>query len=91
MFEKLSNSWNLVKASAEVFTHVAIPMAACDPSGKVRVANTAFLEFIGVAGALYGVRAKNEQVERWADTSSQATKAGFELGAMFSPRKSFPR
>lgn len=43
------------------------------------------------AGALYGVRAKNEQVERWADTSSRATKAGFEIGAAFSPRKSFPR
>lgn len=43
------------------------------------------------AGAIHGVRAKTEDVGRWADTSSQATKAGFELGAMFSPRRSFPR
>lgn len=43
------------------------------------------------AGARYGVRAKTEDVARWADTSSQATKAGFEIGAAFSPRRSFPR
>jgi hypothetical protein len=43
------------------------------------------------AGAIHGVRAKNEDVARWADTSSQATKAGFEIGAAFSPRRSFPR
>lgn len=44
-----------------------------------------------IAGARYGVRAKTEDVGRWADTSSQATKAGFEIGAAFSPRRSFPR
>lgn len=43
------------------------------------------------AGLRYGVRAKTEDVGRWADTSSQATKAGFEIGAAFSPRRSFPR
>jgi len=34
------------------------------------------------AGLLHGVTAKNSQVDRFADGSSQATKAGFELGAM---------
>lgn len=39
-----------VKAAAEVFRAAPIPMASCDPSGKVRIANPAFLEFLGVAG-----------------------------------------
>ena len=43
------------------------------------------------AGLLHGVNAKTEQVGRWADTSSQATKAGFEIGAMASPRRGFPK
>ena len=40
----------LIKAAAEVFGAVSIPMASCDPDGRVRVANPAFLEFLGVAG-----------------------------------------
>jgi len=48
-----------VKASAEVFANVAIPMASCDPSGRVRVANTAFLEFIGCAGNVGGLQLRD--------------------------------
>lgn len=33
------------------------------------------------AGGLHGATAKVDQVETFADTSSQATKAGFETGA----------
>ena len=33
------------------------------------------------AGLTYGPNAKTENVSKYADTSSQATKAGFELGA----------
>ena len=39
-----------VKAAAEVFGAVPVPMASCDPGGRVRAANPAFLEFLGVAG-----------------------------------------
>jgi PAS domain-containing protein len=39
-----------VKAAAEVFGAAPIPMASCDPDGRVRAANPAFLEFLGVAG-----------------------------------------
>jgi PAS domain-containing protein len=39
-----------LKAAAEVFGAVPIPMASCDTDGRVRVANPAFLEFLGVAG-----------------------------------------
>lgn len=34
------------------------------------------------AGLTYGVGATSSAVSRYADTSSQATKAGFEIGAM---------
>ncbi len=34
------------------------------------------------AGLLHGTDAKNSQVERFAQGNSQATKAGFEMGAM---------
>ncbi|CAN5861630.1 hypothetical protein BH11MYX3_BH11MYX3_07670 [soil metagenome] len=48
-----------VKAGAEVFNGIAIPMAACDPSGKVRVANSAFLEFLGCAGDAGGLQLRD--------------------------------
>ena len=48
-----------LKAAAEVFGAVAIPMASCDPTGKVRVANPAFLEFIGVAGDAGGLQLRD--------------------------------
>lgn len=48
-----------VKAAAEVFGSVPLPMACCDPTGKVRVANPAFLEFIGVAGNAGGLELRD--------------------------------
>ncbi|TMQ05617.1 MAG: PAS domain-containing protein [Deltaproteobacteria bacterium] len=48
-----------VKAAAEVFGAVAIPMASCDPSGRVRAANPAFLEFLGVAGDAAGLQLRD--------------------------------
>jgi PAS domain-containing protein len=34
-------------------------MASCDPTGKVRVANPAFLEFLGVAGSAAGLELRD--------------------------------
>jgi eukaryotic-like serine/threonine-protein kinase len=48
-----------VKASAELFRSVSLPMACSDPSGKVRVANPAFLEFLGVAGGAGGLQLRD--------------------------------
>ena len=48
-----------LKAASEVFGAVAIPMACCDASGKVRVANQAFLEFLGVAGNAGGLELRD--------------------------------
>ena len=39
-----------LKAAAEVFRAAPVPMASCDVDGRVRAANPAFLEFLGVAG-----------------------------------------
>jgi tRNA A-37 threonylcarbamoyl transferase component Bud32 len=41
-----------LKAAAEVFGAVPLPMASCDRNGRVRAANAAFLEFLGVAGGV---------------------------------------
>jgi hypothetical protein len=40
--------------------------------------------FVGgaTAGLLHGAEVKTSQVERFAQPNSQATKAGFEMGAM---------
>lgn len=48
-----------MKAAAEVFGAVPLPMAACDASGKVRVANHAFMEFLGVAGDAGGLELRD--------------------------------
>ena len=48
-----------LKAAAEVFGAVPLPMASCDPSGRVRAANPAFLEFIGVAGDAGGLELRD--------------------------------
>lgn len=44
-----------LKAAAEVFGAVPLPMASCDAAGRVRAANPAFLEFLGVAGDAAGL------------------------------------
>jgi serine/threonine protein kinase len=48
-----------VKAAAEVFGAVPLPMASCDPTGRVRAANPAFLEFLGVAGDAAGLELRD--------------------------------
>lgn len=40
---------------AEIFEHAPVPMASVEPSGKVRLANQSFLEFLGVAGEAAGL------------------------------------
>lgn len=48
-----------VKAAAEVFASVPVPMASCDATGKVRAANPAFLEFLGAAGDAAGLQLRD--------------------------------
>ena len=48
-----------VKAAAEVFGAAPIPMASCDAAGRVRAANQAFLEFLGVAGDAAGLQLRD--------------------------------
>lgn len=43
-------------AAREVFDNAPVPLASVDPDGKVRIANQAFLEFLGVAGAAAGIQ-----------------------------------
>jgi len=48
-----------IKAANEVFGAAPLPMASCDAVGKVRVANQAFLDFLGVAGDAVGIDLKD--------------------------------
>jgi serine/threonine-protein kinase len=49
-----------IKAAAEIFSAVPLPMASCDPrTGRVRAANTAFLEFVGAAGDAGGLELRD--------------------------------
>jgi PAS domain-containing protein len=48
-----------VKAGAEVFGSVPLPMASCDVAGRVRAANPAFLEFLGAAGDAGGLELRD--------------------------------
>jgi eukaryotic-like serine/threonine-protein kinase len=48
-----------VKAAAEVFGSVPIPMASCDATGRVRAANPAFLAFLGAAGDAVGLQLRD--------------------------------
>ena len=47
------------KAGAEVFALAPIPMASVDVGGKVRVANRAFLDLLGVAGDAAGIELRD--------------------------------
>jgi PAS domain-containing protein len=47
------------KAAYEVFAYAPLPMAVCDLNGKVRTANPAFLEFLGVAGDAGGLELRD--------------------------------
>jgi PAS domain-containing protein len=48
-----------LKAAAEVFGAVPLPMASCDATGRVRAANPAFLEFLGAAGDAAGLQLRD--------------------------------
>jgi eukaryotic-like serine/threonine-protein kinase len=48
-----------VKAGAELFGAVPLPMASCDIAGRVRAANPAFLEFLGAAGDAGGLELRD--------------------------------
>jgi PAS domain-containing protein len=47
------------KAAFEVFHSAPVPMASCDATGRVRIANPAFLEFLGCAGDVGGIELKD--------------------------------
>jgi PAS domain-containing protein len=48
-----------MKAAAEIFGAIPLPMASCDSQGRVRAANPAFLEFLGVAGDAVGLELRD--------------------------------
>ncbi|HEY1555244.1 MAG TPA: protein kinase [Kofleriaceae bacterium] len=48
-----------LKAAAEIFGAIPLPMASCDAAGRVRAANHAFLEFLGVAGDAGGLELRD--------------------------------
>jgi PAS domain-containing protein len=47
------------KAAYEVFAYAPLPMAVTDVGGKVRAANPAFLEFLGIAGSAGGLELRD--------------------------------
>jgi PAS domain-containing protein len=68
-----------VKAAAEVFGAVPLPMASCDATGRVRAANPAFLEFLGAAGEAAGLQLRDSALPDvyptlFADLEEVATK-----------------
>jgi PAS domain-containing protein len=48
-----------MKAAAEIFGAIPLPMASCDVQGRVRAANHAFLEFLGAAGDAGGLELRD--------------------------------
>ncbi|MEJ7597157.1 MAG: protein kinase [Kofleriaceae bacterium] len=48
-----------LKAAAEVFGAVPLPMASVDATGRVRAANPAFYEFLGCAGDAGGIQLRD--------------------------------
>jgi serine/threonine-protein kinase len=68
-----------IKAAAEVFAAVPVPMASCDPGGKIRAANAAFLAFLGVAGDAAGLELRDSALpdicpQLFADLEQVAAK-----------------
>jgi serine/threonine-protein kinase len=68
-----------VKAGSEVFRAVPLPMASCDVAGRVRAANPAFLEFLGVAGDAGGLELRDSALPEvypslFEDLEAVATK-----------------
>ena len=48
-----------LKAAAEIFGAIPLPMASCDTQGRVRAANAAFLQFLGAAGDAGGLELRD--------------------------------
>jgi eukaryotic-like serine/threonine-protein kinase len=48
-----------VKAANEIFSWAPIPLACVDGNGKVRIANQAFLDFLGIAGDAGGIELRD--------------------------------
>ena len=68
-----------VKAAAEVFGAVPVPMASVDISGRVRAANPAFYEFLGCAGTVGGLELRDSALpevypDLFDDLAEVATK-----------------
>jgi PAS domain-containing protein len=68
-----------VKAAAELFGAAPLPMASCDPDGRIRTANPAFLEFLGVAGDAVDLQLRDSALpdlypELFADLEQVATQ-----------------
>ncbi len=69
-----------LKAAAEIFNAVPVPLASCDPkTGRVRAANTAFLEFVGAAGDAGGLELRDTALPEvyptlFADLEEVATR-----------------
>ena len=68
-----------LKAAAEIFGAVPLPMASCDTSGRVRIANQAFLQFLGAAGDAGGIELRDSALPEvyptlWADLEAVATR-----------------
>ena len=68
-----------VKAAAELFGAAPIPMASCDRDGRIRTANPAFLEFLGVAGDAVDLQLRDSALpdlypELFADLEQVATQ-----------------
>jgi PAS domain-containing protein len=51
-----------IRAASEVFEFAPVPLASVDVQGEVRVANQAFLEFLGVAGRAAGIQLKDSGI-----------------------------
>ena len=70
-----------VKAAAELFGAAPIPMASCDPDGRVRAANPAFLEFLGVAGDAGGLAAPRLRAAGHLSRAVRGPRAGRRASA----------
>jgi PAS domain-containing protein len=70
-----------VKAAAEIFNAVNMPMAACDVNGKVRAANPAFLAFVGAAGDAGGLELRDSALPDVYPTLFEDLEAAVVLNA----------
>ena len=74
-----------LKAAAEVFGAVPLPMACCDPEGRVRAANPAFLEFLGCGGLASGLQLRDSALPEVYPTLFEVAKAKGTVQPTWSP------